>query len=79
MKTTHIINYNGKRIGYQIKKTGEGKAWSYRQTTGSQDQRGLSFDEIRQLPGHWQGRYKTKKEIIALLTNNGEFPIERRS
>jgi len=51
MKTTHIIYCEDHEVGYQIAKTYDNK-WSYRKTTGSQDQRGLSFEQIKQLPGH---------------------------
>ena len=76
MKTTHIVYCEDHEVGYQIAKTYDNK-WSYRKTTGSQDQRGLSFEQIKQLPGHWQGIYNTKKEDIASITNDGEHPIEK--
>ena len=77
MKATHTVNYGGCWIDFQIAKTGDGKKWSYRQVLVYQDQRGITFDEIRRLPGHWRESYPTRKAVIAMITNDGKYEIEK--
>jgi len=51
------------------------RGWSYRRLSGDRDERGLTFDEIEELPGRWQGTYRTKKEVIRVITDDGKYPI----